>query len=157
MIRLGVTGLKKNGDVDLLDLFGRRGRKKVQFIVCAVPLDYRANAGSVDVFSSVGRWSYSKDWVLEFKDKIMLHCFGKLNVSMVTFQEFDITYHVLGYMYGMYSGVLMVSNTIFALAGPRLFPGAQNLTLLFNFDIVNFLVKLNGRRNRRPNIVIFVV
>ena len=31
------------------------------------------------------------------------------------------------------------------------------MDLLFNFDIVNLLLKTNGGRGRRPNFVIFVV
>ena len=31
------------------------------------------------------------------------------------------------------------------------------MDLLFNFDIVNLLLKNNGRRDKRPNFVIFVV
>ena len=37
------------------------------------------------------------------------------------------------------------------------FPGRQNTYLLFNSDIVDFLLKTNGGRDRRANFVIFVV
>ena len=37
------------------------------------------------------------------------------------------------------------------------FPGGDNTDLLPNSDIVNFLLKTNEGRDRRPNFVIFVV
>ena len=37
-----------------------------------------------------------------------------------------------------------------------IFPGRQNIYLLFNSDIVDFLFKTSGGRDRRPNFVIFV-
>ena len=36
------------------------------------------------------------------------------------------------------------------------FPGEQNIDLLFNSDIENLLLKVNGGRDRRPNFVVFV-
>ena len=40
---------------------------------------------------------------------------------------------------------------------PRLFPRRRNLNLVFNSDIVNFLLKTNRWSDRRPNFVIFAV
>ena len=39
------------------------------------------------------------------------------------------------------------------------FPGGKNMHLLFNFDIVNLLLKTNGEEGggRRSNFVLFVV
>ena len=37
------------------------------------------------------------------------------------------------------------------------FPEGDNMDLLLNSDIVNFLLKTNEGRDRRPNSVIFVV
>ena len=51
----------------------------------------------------------------------------------------------------MYNSGLMVSTSDF---GSIFF---QNIYLLFNSDIVDFLFKINERRNRRPKFVIFVV
>ena len=41
--------------------------------------------------------------------------------------------------------------------GRDCFPGGQNIYLLFNFDIVNSLLKTYGGRERRPNFVNIVV
>ena len=40
---------------------------------------------------------------------------------------------------------------------PARFPGKQNVHKLINSDIVNFLLKANDGRDRRPNFAIFVV
>ena len=40
---------------------------------------------------------------------------------------------------------------------PARFPGKQNVHKLINSDIVNFLLKANDERDRRPNFAIFVV
>ena len=37
------------------------------------------------------------------------------------------------------------------------FPGGENINLLFNFDIVNLLLKTNVVRDRIPNFVIFLI
>ena len=37
------------------------------------------------------------------------------------------------------------------------FPGGQNTHTLINFDIMNFLLKTNDVRDRRPNFAIFLV
>ena len=41
--------------------------------------------------------------------------------------------------------------------GTEFFPGGQNLHRLTNFDILNFLLKTNDSRDRRPNFVVLVV
>ena len=51
----------------------------------------------------------------------------------------------------------VVNVTDFHFSNPRFFPGSLKYSLLFNFDIVNLLLKHNGGRGRRPNVVIFVV
>ena len=51
----------------------------------------------------------------------------------------------------------MVSKSELQLRNPRSFPGGENKSLLFNSDIVNFLLKASGRRGRRHNFVVFVV
>ena len=37
------------------------------------------------------------------------------------------------------------------------FTGEQDVYWLFNSDVVNYLLKTTGERDRRPNFVIFVV
>ena len=37
------------------------------------------------------------------------------------------------------------------------FPGGTAINLLFNYDILNFLLKANVGRLRRPNFVIFII
>ena len=78
----------------LLDLFERRGEKEQCDLVCGAPLlkalDDWANAGLFDVlfscgecgFNSLGRWSYSKEWMRNLGTKGMLHCFREVKCQL---------------------------------------------------------------------------
>ena len=46
-----------------------------------------------------------------------------------------------------------VSKPKIQFSNPRSFRGVENMDLLFNSDIVNFLLKTNGGRHRRLNLI----
>ena len=75
VIRLGVTGLKKNqARVPPRPVWGKKGDGAVRFSVCGAPLDDWANCGYVDVlftcgecsFSSFGSWSANSNFLPPF-------------------------------------------------------------------------------------------
>ena len=49
------------------------------------------------------------------------------------------------------------STSEFNSGGSRSFPVRRKYILLFNSNVLNFLLKTNVGRNRRPNFVIFVI
>ena len=51
----------------------------------------------------------------------------------------------------------MVSTSELHSSDPRSFSGRSDYNLLFNVDNENVLLKNNGRRDRRPHFVNFVV
>ena len=83
VIRLGVTGLKKTRIVYLLSLFEGKGEKRQCDLACVE----RLNGSYVDVLlkcvgecgcTSVGSWSFSKEWLWRLGTKGMLHCFREV-------------------------------------------------------------------------------
>ena len=68
--------------VYLLDSFEERGKKGQYDLVCRAPLDDWANGGYIDVlftcgecgFSSLGSWSYFKEWMWNLGTKSTWHC-----------------------------------------------------------------------------------
>ena len=88
IIRQGVTWLRKDQgrDISSILVWGKRGEETVWFSVCGAPLDDWANSGYDDVlftcrefgFSSLGSWSYSKEWIWNLGAISMLHCFRKV-------------------------------------------------------------------------------
>ena len=51
----------------------------------------------------------------------------------------------------------MVNELEVQFRDPSSFPGWGGNNLLFDVDIVNFPLKKEWRRDRRPNVIVFVV
>ena len=51
----------------------------------------------------------------------------------------------------------MVNELEFQFRDPSSFPGWGGNNLLFDVDIVNLTLKKEFRRDRRPNVIVFVV
>ena len=100
------------------------------------PYDW-ANGGSADIFldgeygfTSMGSWYYSREW-MEFKDKIMLHCFKG--------REMSAQFHYRGLMLGMqcfgliqmYTDGLMDSTSELRSGSPKLFPRRREYKFAF--------------------------
>ena len=51
----------------------------------------------------------------------------------------------------------MVNELEFQFRDPSSFPGWGGNNLLFDVDIVNLPLKKEWRRDRRPNVIVFVV
>ena len=51
----------------------------------------------------------------------------------------------------------MVNELEFQFSDPSSFPGSGGNNLLFDVDIVNLPLKKEWRRDRRPNVIAFVV
>ena len=107
-------------------------------------------------------WYYSREWVWNLRTKLCCIVSRKWNVSGVSFQELYINYIMF---WDIFDEHVLVTKRWISLTSIQViydwFPVRGNMYLLFNCDIVNFLLKINGgkgnRRNRRHSFVIFVV
>ena len=86
----GSSRIEKENVMYLLDLFDRRGEKGQCDLVCGALLDDWAVLVYVDVlftfsecsFNSLGKWSYSREWVWNVGTKSMLHCFTEMKCQV---------------------------------------------------------------------------
>ena len=71
---------------------------------------------------------------MEFKDKIMLHCFKERDVSRVSLQRLYITYIIsISLTFSMCISGLMVSESKFGCSDLGLFPWRVGYELTFQF------------------------
>ena len=71
---------------------------------------------------------------MQFKDKIMLHCFGEVKYKQgFTTGIWYYLYDALGLTINMCFSGLMVSESELRYSDSGLFPGGKGTNLLFNF------------------------
>ena len=73
---------------------------------------------------------------------------GKQNVCRIALQEFDNRNMFYNTLFKQVSVAQWLAVKISHLAIKDRFPGGQNICFLFNSDIVNYLLKTNGARDK---------
>ena len=82
---------------------------------------------------------------------VMLHCIREVQCQQVFTTGFwYLVFDLQVWCYQKDLGGLMVSKS----SGLRCFWKRKNMNLRFDFDVMNHLLKNNGGRERRPNIVV---